>query len=244
MEVRIKNHKIIEDVKIKEDLIELKDMIYSRKIICPICRENFTSMKVMESKLRVEESHTDLFIKYKGDIHPLKYNSIVCPKCGYAALESKFNKILPRHHDIIKEKVSSKWVFKDYTGKRNINESIICFKLALYCAELTKSKKIELAGICLKIAWLYRMQEDEKENKFMKLSVELYEASYSSEDSEMDEITLTYLMGEIYRRLGEIDKATSWLGKVISNPYIKSNPKIEKLAREQWQEIKELSRAE
>lgn len=232
------------EIKTKEDLVELKDMIYSRKVSCPICKKNFTNMKVMESKLRVEEAHTDLFIKYKGNVHPLQYNAIVCPQCGYAALENNFNKILPRNHDIIKEKVSSKWAGKDYTGKRTLKESIICFKLALYCAELIKSKKVELAGMCLKIAWLYRIKENEEKNeaKFLKLSVELYEASYLSEDSDMDEITLTYLMGELYRRLGEVDKATSWLSKVVANPYIKSNPKIEKLAREQWQEIKELSK--
>ena len=222
----------------------MEEMIYSRKLKCPICKNDFKNMKVKESKLRVEEAHSDLFTKYKGDIHPLQYAAIVCPKCGYAALEGNFDKILPRHHAIIKEKVSSKWIGKDFTEKRTIEESIVCFKLALYCAELIQTKKAELAGICLKIAWLYRMKEDEEENKFLKLSVDLYEESFAGEDGAMDEITLTYLIGEIHKRLGDVDDAVNWIGKVISNPYIKSNPKIEKLAREQWQEIKEISRTE
>lgn len=222
----------------------MEEMIYSRKVICPICKNKFTSMKVKESKLRVEEPHTDLFIKYKGSVHPLQYSAIVCPMCGYAALENNFDKILPRHKEIIKEKVMSKWMSTDYTKKRTIDESIVCFKLAIYCAEIIGTKKVELAGMCLKLAWLYRIKEDENEKHFLKLAVDLYEQSFTTEESDMDQITLTYLIGELYKRTGEIDKAVSWLGKVIANPYIRSNPKIEKLAREQWQEIKELSKEE
>lgn len=244
----------MQKLKNKEVLTKVEEMIYSRKITCPICNNKFTSMKVKESKLRVEEPHTDLFIQYKGNVHPLQYNAVVCPMCGYAALDNKFDKILPRHKEIIKEKVVSKWMSTDYTKQRTIDESIVCFKLALYSAEQIGAKKMELAGMCLKIGWLYRIKENEEkkddtkndreEKRFLRLSAELYEKAFTTEDSDMDEITLMYLIGETYRRLGEVDKAVNWLGKVISSPYIRSNPKIEKLAREQWQEIKELTKEE
>lgn len=217
----------------------MEQMIYSRKLTCPVCANKFNSMKVMESKLRVEETDTDLFTRYKGDIHPLRYNAIVCPNCGNSALEENFKNMSARKKEIIKEKVTPKWSGKNFTKERSLNESIVCFKLALYCAEITGAKKAELAGICLKTAWLYRIKKDEKETKFLGLAARLYEESFSEEDNIMDELTLLYLIGEINRRLGEMDKAIQWIGKVISNPYIKNNPKIERLARDQWETIKE-----
>lgn len=214
-------------------------MIYSRKLTCPVCRNKFTSMKVKESKLRIEETDTDLFIKYKGDDHPLKYSAVVCPECGYSSLEQNFDYINTKRQTLIKEKITPKWVKKDYTQNRTLKESIDCFKLSLYCAEVMGFKKVELAGICLKIAWLYRLKKDKTEVRFLEISRRLYEQSYTEEDSEMDEITLLYLIGELSRRVGDMKNAITWLGRVISNPYIKNNPQIEKLARMQWEDIKE-----
>ena len=36
-----------------------------------------------------------------------------------------------------------------------------------------------------------------------------------------------------------MDKAISWISKVVSNPSIRNNPQIEKLARDQWEDLKE-----
>lgn len=214
-------------------------MIYSRKLTCPVCKNNFTNMKVKESKLRIEKTDTDLFVQYRDDVHPLMYNAVVCPECGYSSLENNFDQISSTRRDMIKKNITSKWIKKHYTESRTLDESIACFKLSLYCGEVMKFKKAELAGICLKIGWLYRLKDDEKENRFLTIARNLYEESYIEEDSAMDEITHLYLIGELSRRVGDMDKAVTWLGRVVSNPYIKNNPQIETLARDQWEDIKE-----
>lgn len=214
-------------------------MIYSIKLTCPVCANKFTNMKVMESKLRAEEVDTDLFTRYKGGVHPLIYNAIVCPECGNSALEENFRSISPRKKETIKEQITPRWTKQDHTQERTLAESIVCLKLVLYCAQITGAKKAELAGISLKIAWVYRIKEDEKEMKFLKIAARLYEESYAEEDGQMDELTITYLIGELNRRTGDMEKATSWLARVVSSPYIKNNPQIEKLARDQWETMKE-----
>ncbi len=214
-------------------------MVYSRKLTCPVCKNNFTNMKVKESKLRIEQTDTDLFVKYIGDTHPLMYSAIVCPECGYSSLENNFENVNPRKRKVIEDTITPRWIKKDYTETRTIDESIDCTKLSLYCAEVMKFKKIELAGICLKIGWLYRLKGDEMEKRFLSLSRNLYEESYLEEESEMDEITHLYLIGELSRRIGDMPSAINWLGRVISNPYIKNNPQVEKLARDQWEDVKE-----
>ena len=55
----------------------------------------------------------------------------------------------------------------------------------------------------------------------------------------MDELTLTYLIGEISRRLGEKEEALNWFNNVLRNPEIKDNRVIERMTREQWQLAKE-----
>ena len=215
-------------------------MIYSIKLTCPVCNHKFTNMKVMESKLRAEETDSDLFTKYKGGIHPLIYNAVVCPECGNSALEENFRKINPRKKETIKEEITPRWTKQDHTKERTLKESVVCLKLVLYCTQITGGKKAELAGICLKIAWVYRIkQEEEKEMKFLRLAARLYEESYAEEDGQMDELTITYLIGELNRRTGDMEKAMNWLGKVVSSPYIRNNPQIEKLARDQWEIMKE-----
>lgn len=221
-----------------------KDIIYSRKVTCPVCSNKFTSMKTMESKLRVASTDSDLFTRYKTKTHPLKYNTIVCANCGYSALEENFKAISAKKKQIIEEKVTPRWVRQDYTGTRTLNESIICFKLVLYCTQITGARKAELAGICLKIAWLYRLKEDKEENTYLELSKKLYEQSFKEEDNVMDELTLLYLIGELNKRLGNMDEAITWISRVISSPYIKNNPQIEKLARDQWEELKEYRTAQ
>lgn len=55
----------------------------------------------------------------------------------------------------------------------------------------------------------------------------------------MDEFKLAYLIGELGRRLGDIENAIKWFNIVVSKPASNSNPTIRKLAIEQWRFIKE-----
>jgi hypothetical protein len=43
-----------------------------------------------------------------------------------------------------------------------------------------------------------------------------------------------YLLGELSRRLGKYNDAIRWFGKAVTSPEKGENPRIEKLAREQW----------
>ncbi|MGF7056712.1 DUF2225 domain-containing protein [Brassicibacter mesophilus] len=215
--------------------------LYNKKIQCPSCNKEFTSSKVKSSRLRVDKRDSDLLVYYKGE-NPIKYSVFVCPHCGYAAQEANFNSLPQGKKDIIKINITARWYKKEYAGVRSIDDAIICNKLALYCGQLIDLKKLDLGNICLRIAWLYRMNEDNEEQRFLQYAVALFEEAFYSEslsNSVMDEVTLGYLIGELYRRIGENSVAISWFGKIVSSPSIKTNPRIEKLVREQWLMAKE-----
>lgn len=210
--------------------------LYDKKIICPICNKEFITQKVRFSKLRLMKRDED-FLSYYEEINPIIYNIFVCPNCGYSAPEDKYENVNPEEKEIILREVSSKWNKRSFGDIRNIDEGIESHKLALYIGELLDYKKIELASICLNIAWLYRIKEDEEEYRFLELAENLYRDSYYNEslrDTDMDELKLSYLIGELNRRLGNKEEALKWFSTTISNPELKFNSMLENMVREQW----------
>ncbi|SDZ34891.1 hypothetical protein SAMN05660462_02799 [Proteiniborus ethanoligenes] len=217
------------------------DALYDKKVKCPICSKEFITKKMRTSRIRIDRVDGDFMNYYKSE-NPTKYHVFVCPKCGYAAMESNFNNIRPFEKEIIKENVSSKWREREYSGVRTDEEAIQCYMLAFYCGQLLNLKKLDLGNIALKIAWLYRGKNEEEERRFIQNALELFEQAFYTEnlsDTSMDEINIGYLIGELYRRLGNKKEAVLWFGKTVSNPLIKTNPRIEKMTREQWLLAKE-----
>lgn len=218
------------------------DELYEKKIVCPICNKEFETKKVRTSRLRLIKRDEDFLSYYEGE-NPLKYNIYVCPNCGYSALESKFDSINNEEKEVILREVTSKWNKRSYGDRRTIDEALETYKLALYIGELLDYKKIDLGSICLSIGWLYRIKEDqEQETRFLRLAKELFEESYYKESlvgTNMDELKLGYLIGEINRRLEDKEEALKWFNTALSNPSLGSNPMLEDMIREQWRLTKE-----
>lgn len=218
------------------------DELYDKKVECPICNMEFKSKKVRASRLRLIKRDEDFLSYYEGE-NPLKYNIFLCPNCGYAATEGKFNLITKEEKEIILKEITSKWNKRSYGGKRTVDEAIITYKLALYIGQLLDYKKIDLGSLCLSLAWLYRIKgEENEERRFLTLTKDFYEEGFYGESligTNMDELKLSYLIGEINRRLGEKDGAVKWFNTALSNPNINSNPMLEKMVREQWRLARE-----
>lgn len=219
--------------------------LYIKKVDCPVCNNKFATMKVKSSRLRLQKKDSDFLAYYKGE-NPIKYGVFVCPECGYSAMEEFFEKISDEGKRDVKELISSKWTKRDFSGPRTIEEAIECHKLALYCGQVLSKKSFELGKLCLRTAWLHRIGEDPGETRFLELSLAKYIEAYENEPLSrynVDELTMEYLIGELFRRVGNNKEALVWLGKVISNPFIKANPSIEKLTREQWKIARECQEA-
>ena len=58
----------------------------------------------------------------------------------------------------------------------------------------------------------------------------------------LTEVTLTYLIGELLRRIGNIDEALSYLGRVVSNPQAKNEKRILDMAREAWHVARDMKK--
>ena len=216
--------------------------LYDKEIKCPVCNIKFETKKVRGSKLRLIKRDEDFLPYYEGE-NPIKYNVLVCPNCGYAATESKYDSLTKMEKEIVLTEISSKWNKRSYGGLRTLDDGIEAYKLALYIGQLLDYNKLDLGLLCLNLGWSYRMKEDkEEEIRFLELAKELLENSFYNEylnDTNMDELRLSYLIGELNRRLGNIKEALKWFNTTISNPRLKSNPMLENMVREQWRLTRE-----
>lgn len=139
---------------------------------CPICNAKFKQEKLMSGGGRmIAGSLTDelrrLFEPSArfGEIYPLIYTIIVCPKCYYAAFLQDFSILdkesLNKIYENMQDRYESvKLLFSkiDFTIARTLNEGAASYYLALLCYELvdTKYSPTIKQGLCsLRAAWLF-----------------------------------------------------------------------------------------
>lgn len=219
----------------------MNDSLYSKKFSCPICGKNFSSLKAKVNACKVEKRDEDFCIHY-AELNPLYYEIFVCPFCAYAAPEGSFKDITESEIKTLKEAFAGRVVARSFCTERSLNDAIATFKLAIYTAELRGAKSSILASLCLKLAWLYRFAGDDKEMTFLRYAYNKYKEAFDKEQfpiGNLNEISILYLLGELSRRLGQADDAVVWFSKAVASPERADNPKIEKLAREQWHLVKE-----
>lgn len=216
----------------------LKDMT------CPICQMSFNTTKVRTTKLRMLDRDTDFCTYYEG-VNPYFYEINVCPECGFAFSDNFNDSIADENANKFREIVSSKWAKRDFGGLRDIDQAIESFKLAIASAQIVGLKDSRVAGLCLRIAWLYRIKENrEEEVRFMKWAVRLYEKAYQWEDFDtedsMDMGTVLYLLGELNYRIGNYEKASNWFNiaitKLTNAPGVSARTMV--LIRDRWHDIR------
>lgn len=222
----------------KEVKPEETSFLYDRELTCPVCNSLIKVHTIKTGVNKIVKKHSDFYAEY-SNVNPYFYDIIVCNNCGYSASKIDFSKIKKSEIDLVKSKISPKWVGKHYGKTYNVDVAIERFKLALlnYCVMESKSSK--KAMICLKIAWMYRIKHDnDSETLFLKESLSGLEDAYMNENFPiygMDKYTLMYLIGELYKRTGNPDNALRWFSMVITTPNI--NPRVKDLARTQKDEI-------
>ncbi|MDT8862066.1 DUF2225 domain-containing protein [Alkalihalobacillus sp. MEB130] len=211
---------------------------YDKKVTCLFCDHSFQTKQIRSRFIRVKSVHSDFYTEYKGDeINPYFYEVVVCPECGFSSTDS-FSKEFPFHtREAIKKQLIN-WKKQDFGKPRSVTDAIKTKKLAILSAVLKKEKDLIIAGLCLRLAWLYRLtNSEEQELRFLANSLTHYKAAYINSEyigTSMTELTLLYLMGELARRIGEIEESASYFSKVIQHKQRHLEPKIVEMTREQW----------
>lgn len=229
-----KAHEQTEHQEKKKEVTE-EDLLFEKSYTCPVCDNEFKSKMVRTGKVRLAGADSDLRPKYMG-VDALKYDAVLCPKCGYAALNRYFNFIMARQAANIKEQISKTFTYEDKEDKvYDYDDAIMRHKLALLNTVVKNGKNSERAYTCLKLAWLYRgkremllQQEEHDKDEVIQLATEEkelltnayegFESAFSREDFPMcgmDQYTLLYLLAELARRIGDNEAAARHVSKVL-----------------------------
>ncbi len=235
-----------------------KDLLFDKTFTCPVCDKEFKTKMVKTGKGKLLSLDTDLRPRYQS-MDPLKYDAIVCPHCGFAALTRFFKYVTTSQIGLIKKNISA--VFKGLKESGEVfdyDEAINRHKLALVNAIVKKSKISERAYTCLKTAWVLRGKAEElptdtpdydkvlqgignEEKEFLTKAYDGFVEAVGKElfpMCGMDETTLDILMADLARRIGRYDEA----GRIISKILISknANERIKNKARDIKELIKEV----
>lgn len=231
-----------------------EDLLFDKSFTCPVCDGEFHSKMVRTGKVKLLSADTDLRPKYQL-VDSLKYDALVCPKCGYAALNRFFKFMLPAQAKMIKENISKNFSGLTPTGNTyTYDDAIARHQLALANAVVKKAKPSEKAYTCLKMAWLFRGKAETlpkdtpnydefikelktNETELLSNAYDGFMVAFSKESFPMcgmDETTVTYLIADLARRIGKFDEASRWISRVLTSR--QANERIKNKARD----IKEL----
>lgn len=215
-----------------------EDMLFDKTYECPICDHSFKERTLRTGKARLLGTDQDLRAKFEG-IEPLKYDVVMCPKCGYTAISRYFGPLPAPQKKMIVEKISSK--FKERTEHPQIftyEDAINRYKLALVNAMVKMAKASEKAYICLRAGWLVRSyveslteaenQDEKKITEMQNLENEFLQSAYDgfikARESEgypmcgMDESTVDYLLATLSMRFGHFDVASKIISSLLVSP--------------------------
>ncbi|WP_421662592.1 DUF2225 domain-containing protein [Lysinibacillus telephonicus] len=218
---------------------------YEKKVDCLCCKKTFPTYKVRSKSIKVDHTDTDFCPIYSdSNVNALFYNIFVCEHCGFSFTEDFSKYFAPGTREVIEEQITKKWVPRSFNGERTIDQAIESYKLAFVSGMLKKEKAVSLAGLALRIGWLYRsLKNEEQENRFIKIARDQYIESFSTEDykgTQMSDTRIMYMIAELSRRIGDLDDATRFFSKVIESQRIDGGEaKLVDLAKEQWQLVRE-----
>ena len=245
--------KTVEQPEVKE-----ADLLFEKTFTCKVCDQEFKSKMVRTGKVKLIGSDNDLRPKYQY-VDSLKYDAIVCPNCGYAALNRFFNYMTDTQAKLIKENISANFKgLKEGEDILTYDEAITRHKLALVNAVVKHAKASEKAYTCLKLGWLLRgkaetLPEDTPNKEEVKKQLAAQEKEYMANAYEgfmeafskepfpmcgMDETTMTYLTADLARQIGKYDEALRMIARVLTSRDV--NERIKSRARD----MKDLIRAE
>jgi uncharacterized protein (DUF2225 family) len=229
--------------KTKEE-IEL-EALFDKTYTCPVCKNKVTEKKVRSGKIKLLGSDMLLRARYE-QLDPTKYGTIVCHKCGYAALDRFFESITTPQKHLIQENVTPKYKAKPVPeGVYSYDYALEMHKLALFDAVVKKSRASERAYICLKMAWLCQGKmestpEDAPDRdaivaectanmkELYKNACDGFSTAMGTEPFPMcgmDDMTVTYLIAALNMEIGEYDKALKILSEIIVSSTVKNSLK-------------------
>ena len=96
---------------------------------CPICGKGFKNPTVKSSKAVMVGSTWICGPRQK--INPLKYDVVLCPHCGYSALERYFKTVTQVQKQLIQEKICANYKEREEKETFSYEDGFLRYKMAM-----------------------------------------------------------------------------------------------------------------
>lgn len=206
-------------------------------LTCPICDQKFESQTV--GSCGHASMRTDFRPNYRG-ANPVSHFFHVCPNCSFCGDLNNFK--LTIDNPDFKKEIKEMTPLKADSSPVSLNAKIV---RAVRCLEKLKKygikqlNELTLANKWVMAYWWVETAEDRK--KYGKITLD-YLKQAIEKDQVPDKLYLRYiyLQGEIYRRIGNLEKANAFFDKTIKLATEYPDPQdLESMARQQKEDPKE-----
>ncbi len=180
------------------------------ELSCPVCGNSFYSQAVVATNA-FGGKRTDFHERAAGT-QPLAYLVHMCGECGYSGGEGDFDReaevspLLKEH--VLNELAPLRSDTTPGSGK---------YEAAAKVAEWQGVDDRNIADLLLRAAWCCVDEGDiEAERYFRRHAAWAFERALAKYDAVIDEdrAVLTYLVGELWRRIGDNVKSHTWFDRV------------------------------
>ena len=182
------------------------------KLHCPVCTRDFTDQAVLSTN-SFGGKRTDFHERAAGK-QPLPYYVHTCPRCGYSGGEHGFS------DDV--EVASSVAEHIQYELMPRVEQEMPLsgsekYEMASKVASWRGADSREVADLLLRAAWCCVDEGDiEAERYFRRRAALAFADALAEYDvvAKDERAVLTYLVGELWRRVGDMGRSHEWFGKV------------------------------
>lgn len=187
------------------------EYLYEETITCPVCGMKFPVLKVLVSKLKRKGTDKDQRVRYQ-DIEPMYYEVITCPQCLYSALTESFPEGPKRVGARIAQEVAPfREGLKIRTGVERDSFAVFAgYYLAMLCAPICfDDAELIRAGLWQRLSRIYADAADDSMSVYATgKALEDYLYSYERFDISGRQMqNLCFVIGDLYERMGELEKA-------------------------------------
>ena len=180
--------------------------IREQELTCPACDTTFQVLAVASCSSAGQDS--DFRPHYLG-LDPLPLFVHTCPTCLFSGYESHFQAPVSDElrHWLVEERGLGR--LQSDAGSRR-------YTLAARCRGRAGEEVLTIADLYLRASWCARVEEDRAMERLSQCrAVERFERALAAGIVPADqEDAITYLVGELYRRLGDFELATAYLARI------------------------------
>lgn len=180
------------------------------ELCCPVCDNEFKSQSVVSTNA-FGGKRTDFHERAAGT-QPLAYLIHMCSECGYSGGEADFTTptdVSP----VLKQHVLAELA--------PLRPSLVCgsekYEAAAKVAQWQGMDSRYVADLLLRAAWCCVDEGDvEAERYYRRQAAWKFEEALAAFDTvpKEERAILTYLIGELWRRVGDLNKASMWFEAV------------------------------